>query len=285
MIGFLNVYKPSGVTSNYVVQKIKKKFNIKKIGHMGTLDPIACGILPIAIGKATRLFDYSLEKTKKYDVIFDFGYTTDTLDISGEIINSNGYIPTIQDINDNIHSMIGKISQLPPLFSSKNVNGHRAYELARLGVDFELTPKEIEIFDFRLIRQVDTNRFEFSVTCSSGTYIRSIGRDFAKILGTFACMSYLERCENGPFGIDSSIKLDNLLELDNINDILISPLKIFPNFDIININNEELNKLKNGLIVPNYQIKNNTFVLFNNKLIGVVKKEKNFLKLDTYLGD
>lgn len=282
MIGFLNIYKSSGITSQAVVSKIKKKFNIKKIGHMGTLDPMACGILPIAIGKATRLFDYALKKDKVYRVIFEFGYTTDTLDKDGITTITDGRIPEQNEIECAIKLMIGKCNQIPPNFSAKRVNGIRAYDLARSGVDFELKPKEIEIYDFKLLSKLNDKSYEFLVKCSSGTYIRSIGRDLGHALGTFACMTFLEREETGVFKKESSIKLEDLLLEENLN-CVISPLQVFDNFDKISIDEKTYIDLLNGKLIPHEKIIKDSFILFNDKLIGVVKGDSDSLKLSTYL--
>lgn len=285
MLGFISVYKPSGMTSNAVVQKIKRQFKINKIGHMGTLDPMACGILPLAVGKATRLFDYMLAKTKKYIAIFDFGYETDSLDITGNITKGNGIVPKQEDIMVAINSMIGKQMQYPPKYSAKNINGKRAYDLARLGVDFELKPKEIEIFDFKLIEKISDIRYKFEIVCSSGTYIRSIGRDLAEKLQTYATMSFLERSEMGAFNLNNSIYLDNILEFQKISEIILSPLQVLTNFDIINIDEKTYIDLINGKFVSFPEVKHNSFVMKNDKIIGIAKPRKNQLKIDTYLED
>lgn len=284
MIGFLNVYKPSGITSNAVVQKIKHRFKIKKIGHTGTLDPMACGILPIAIGKATRLFDYALEKTKKYIAIFDFSYETDTLDADGETINTTDKVVSISDINLVLQQMIGKQMQIPPKYSAKNINGKRAYDLARDGVNFELPPKEIEIFDIKLIEQVDLSKFKFEITCSSGTYIRSIGRDLAKLLGTIATMTFLERTETGNFNCASAIKLESILDSEKIENLLISPIDVFKHYPKLEISTTIYTDLINGKFVSG-KIKNNTFLMHNGNLIGVAKPNEKQIKIDTYLED
>lgn len=281
MIGFLNIYKPSGMTSQTVVGKIKKKFHINKIGHLGTLDPMACGILPIAIGKATRLFDYSLKKDKEYRVVFQFGYTTDTLDKDGVISITDGRIPTVDEITSAIKLMIGKYNQIPPNFSAKRVNGKRAYDLARNGESFELKPKEIEIYDFRLLNKIDDKSYEFIVKCSSGTYIRAIGRDLAHSLGTFVCMTFLERTETGVFKKENSITLDDVLEKESL-DCVISPLQVFENFDRIDIDEKTYKDLLNGKII-NKKVYNDSFIIFNDKLIGVSKGNSEYLKLSTYL--
>ena len=284
MLGFLNIYKPSGVTSNYVVQKIKKKFHIDRIGHMGTLDPLACGILPIALGKATRLFDYSLNKTKRYTAVFDFGYTTDTLDITGEKTETYGYVPSINEISKACQKLLGEISQIPPRFSAKNVNGVRAYDLARKGLEFELKPKTITIYQLEVLEQLSDFQFKFDIICSSGTYIRSIARDIATLLDTYACMSYLERTETGNFNLVSSVSLNDLLE-DNvdINQYIISPIDVFSNFDSVEIDSYTFNDLINGKRPKYRKFVNNTFVLHNNELVGVARKNSDELILDTFL--
>lgn len=282
MLGFVNVYKPSDMTSNFVVQKIKKRFGIKKIGHMGTLDPMACGLLPIAIGKATRLFDYSLNKVKRYNVIYEFGYDTDSLDSTGNIITENMNIPNQDEIEAVILSFIGKSLQVPPKFSANHVNGRRAYDLAREGIEFELKPKEIEIFEFKLLEKVNETSYKFTIVCSSGTYIRSIGRDLAAKLGTKATMTYLERRENGYFNLDNAVNFDELLNGD-IQDYLISPIDVFKNFDVINIDSTDCKNLLDGKRV-NIDVNNTSFVVCNDQLIGIAKKN-NYMKLDTYLGE
>ena len=282
MIGFLNIYKPKDVTSNYVVQKVKKKFHINKIGHLGTLDPMASGILPLAIGKATRLFDYMLEKVKVYNVTYEFGYETDTLDSTGVVINESNNIPNTEDILKIIKTMIGKQNQIPPKFSAKNVNGARAYDLARKGVDFELKPKEIEIFDIKLTGN-ESNSFSFKIKCSAGTYIRAIGRDIANALCTYATMTKLERCETGCFDLSKAIQLDELLNKDSYESDLISPLVVFKNYDRIDINDKQYKDLIDGKTIIYKEITNNSFLIHNGQLIGITKSGKDYLKLDTYL--
>ncbi|MBE5757385.1 MAG: tRNA pseudouridine(55) synthase TruB [Clostridiales bacterium] len=282
MIGFLNIYKPSGMTSTAVVSKIKKQFNIKKIGHMGTLDPLACGILPIAIGKATRLFDYSLNKVKRYNVVYEFGYLTDTNDSEGQVVERTSQIPTIEEIENTIKSFVGKSMQIPPKFSANHVDGKRAYDLARSGVEFELKAKPIEIFEFKLLEKINDASFKFTIVCSSGTYIRSVGRDLAEKLNSLCTMTSLERSENGYFTLSNSVALDKLLG-SSLEDYLISPIQVFSNFDIIKINDIQTKNLVDGKKL-NQNVEKSSFVVNGDKIIGVVKPNS-FLKLDTYLGD
>ena len=145
MNGFINYYKPSGISSAYAINRIKKLFKGDKIGPMGTLDPLAEGVLPIAIGKSTRLFDYLLDKEKIYIAEFTFGYETDTLDRGGKVIKEGGLVPTVDEVLKVIPTLVGKVDQLPPLYSAKNVGGERSYDLARRGIEVELKPKTVEI--------------------------------------------------------------------------------------------------------------------------------------------
>ena len=283
MLGFLNIYKQSGITSNSVVQKIKKKFHIDKIGHMGTLDPLACGVLPIAVGKATRLFDYSLDKKKRYTAVFDFGYTTDTLDIEGVKTNENNLLPDVDQIKSAITKLIGEIDQIPPLYSAKVVNGRRAYDLAREGISFELNPKRLTIYEIVLIEQVSDYQYKFDIECSSGTYIRAIARDLAELCGTYGCMSYLERTETGVFTKETAIRLEDLLEEKTCNNYIISPIDAFKNFDTYSIDDNTKNDLLNGKKPKSIVFDKPTFILNNNELLGVARTNSKELILDTFL--
>ncbi len=283
MQGFLNINKPANVTSAFVVNKIKKQFNIKKIGHLGTLDPLATGVLPIAIGKAAKLFDYFLNKEKEYIVEVEFGYETDTLDTEGQKLSETKIIPTYEEITEIVKTFIGKQNQMPPKYSAKNVNGKRAYELARSGVDFELSPKEIEIFEIKLLKKISNEKFEFLIKCSGGTYIRSIARDLAYKLNSLATMTNLIRTKSGEFDIKNSITLEELLNLRNLENNIITIEEILP-YQIYKLNNNEFEKLKNGLAVKIENVTNETYVLkFEQQLLGIGEVEEGNLKIQTYL--
>ncbi len=285
MQGFINVFKPSGMSSAKVVAKIKHCFKLDKVGHMGTLDPLACGILPIAIGKATRMFDYFLDKTKTYITVFKFGSTSNTLDLDGNIESNIGSVPTKEEILKILPSFLGTISQMPPQFSAKVVNGQKAYKLARNGEVVNLQPKNIIIYDFKLIEKVDSDSFKFEITCSSGTYIRSLVRDVSNKLKTVGMLTYLERTKSGAFSKENSVLLDDLLN-SNIQNYIIDYLTVFPNFKVINVNINNFNRLKNGLTVTQEsEDNNNTFVLNNGEVLGVGVISNKQLKLKTYLLD
>ena len=202
MQGIVCVRKEKGWTSFDVVKKIKKIFNTSKVGHLGTLDPMAEGVLPVAIGRATKLFDYYLNKTKEYIAEFEFGYETDSLDLEGEIIKKADVIPTKEQVEQALAKFVGKQMQIPPKYSAIKINGRRAYDLARKDIDFSLEGKEIEIHKISCLRQISKTKFELEINCSSGTYIRSIARDLASELNTVATMTALNRTRAGNFNIN-----------------------------------------------------------------------------------
>ena len=285
MQGFINVFKPQNLSSAKVVSKIKHKFNLNKVGHMGTLDPLACGILPIAIGKATRLFDYFLEKDKTYIAIFKFGVRSNTFDLDGNVEYNTGLIPSNEDILKVLPNFVGELNQLPPSFSAKVINGEKAYKLARRGENVELKPKHVTVYKFNLIEKVDADSFKFEITCSSGTYIRSLVRDVAIMLNTTGILSYLERTKSGYFSVDTCVKLDDLLNND-INNYIIPCNKVFPQFENLQVDMSDFTKIKNGLVIKTEHCDvENIFVFNDDVLLGVAQIKDNYLKLKTFLLD
>lgn len=285
MIGFLNVYKPQGMSSAAVVGKIKKKFNLKKVGHMGTLDPLACGVLPIAVGKATKMFDYFLNKKKTYIVNCEFGYETSSLDLGTEKINETSLVPTLEDVVKATKSFLGKIKQQPPIYSAKKIDGKKAYELARDGKDVVLKDVEVEIFKFDCLSQINNTTFKFEIECSSGTYVRSLIRDLAYKLNTYATVVFLERTKTDFFDATNAIKLDDLLSSNiNLENVLIKIEQTFKNIKQVQVDNLQFDKLKNGLIIKtNLSDENNVFIMCDNKLLGVAEIKNKQIKLKTYL--
>lgn len=227
MIGFYNILKPTGVSSGFVVNKIKRITN-EKVGHLGTLDPSASGVLSIAVGKATKFFDYFLNKDKEYVALAKFGVLTNTLDSDGEILKREDVQVSLEDIKKVLPSLCGKVDQIPPIFSSKNVNGERAYDLARQGKQVVLEPKKVQIYSIKAEKLTQNNLFRIKIHCSSGTYVRSIIRDIAEKMGTVATTVCIIRTRSGKFEISDSITLDELAEnpekhLIKINSILNLP--------------------------------------------------------------
>lgn len=216
--GFINVNKEKGMSSAFVVTKLKRILRSRgiafdKIGHTGTLDPDGEGVLPIALGKATRLFDYTLDKKKVYYTEFVFGKETDTLDESGVVIKECDKVVEISDILSVIPTLKGEIDQIPPLYSAKSVDGRRAYDLAREGKEFTLKPKRVAIYEIEYLG-VNNGAYAFRIACSGGTYIRSIARDMAYAMGTLGYMRYIRREASGPFNIERAYTLNELESID-----------------------------------------------------------------------
>ena len=281
MIGFVNVNKPSGLGSSKVVSVLKKYFNVKKIGHMGTLDPMAEGVLPIAFGKATRMFDYFLEKKKTYVAQFTFGKTTDTLDADGLVVETTDKIPSKSEVLSVLPQLTGKISQIPPQFSAKKVNGKCAYDFARNGESVVLAPKEVEIYGIKLLNQISDNIYEFEIVCSGGTYIRSIARDMAELLNSKAYMNKLIRTKSGKFDIKNSYSLEEIKE-KTFDEVVVSIEDIF-DFEYINLSKNCTKDLLDGKNIKVDENNGQFFVKCDTILIGIGIVKDNILKLKTYL--
>ena len=246
--GFFNVDKPSGIVSSAVVNKLKWLTGVP-CGHMGTLDPLASGVLPVGVGNAARLFDYFLDKKKEYVAEFTFGMDSDTLDCTGTLIEG-GRIPDEQEIKQVLPTFFGDIMQVPPKYSAKNVNGKRGYQLARAGVEFELAAKKVHIYGMDLLGKSEDkeNTYRVKVVCGGGTYIRSLGRDIAAALGTKAVMSSLLRTQSGVFTLEKAIPF-SLLEKDppieELERYLIPTESVLP-FDVLSLDNKQAERLYNG---------------------------------------
>lgn len=285
--GFINLYKNSGISSNKalsILKSVLKENNIiTKVGHLGTLDPLAEGVLPVAIGRATRLFEYTLDKVKSYTATFKFGILTDTLDTEGEIIKQDGTIPTSAEIENILPKMVGEVEQMPPAFSAKSVNGVRAYKLARRGLEVPLEPKKITIYSLNLIEKLDESTYKFDISCSGGTYIRSIVRDMAKLLNTYGIMTALIRTKSGYFDIKNCVRLENLKE--NIIENIIPMENIIEDMPIYIVEERYAKPLLNGVALSLNNLPDGNFQLYYDKnLIGIAKKdENNNLKINTWL--
>lgn len=277
--GIINVLKPAGMTSNGVLTQIKKTLHPNKIGHLGTLDPSATGVLPVCINKATKLFDLYLKKEKVYRTIFVFGKETTTLDSDGEVTNQNDVVVQEADLIDVLKTFVGKQLQMPPKYSAKKINGKNAYDLARQNVDFELAPKEIEVFEINLIAKLSANKFLIEIKCSAGTYIRSLARDIAQKLGTYGYMGALIRLRSGNFDIRDSVTIDKLTEQSIIplKNVLKDRKKIF-------ISDKFYDKINNGCSVKvDDGDEHNVIVFCKNILFGLGNIENGTLKLSVNL--
>ena len=280
MQGFINIYKPSGKTSNQVVVEVKKKFNINKVGHMGTLDPMAEGVLPIAIGKATRMFDYFLSKLKSYRLKMKFGISTDTLDITGNVLSTSDYMPTLDNIKKVLPTLVGNIKQTPPLYSAKNVNGVRAYKLARAGKTVELKSCDVYIKSIDIVGY-DAGELTLDCTCGSGTYIRSLVRDISTALDTVATMTYLCRTNSGYFDVSSAVDIFDYT--GKLEDILIPITQVFDWIPTVDVNKLQSTRLCHGLTQPCNKPDGLYFVKCDSELIGVANVQSKLMKIKTYL--
>lgn len=277
--GIIAINKPSGWTSFDVVNKIKHMVKPLKTGHLGTLDPMATGVLLVTIGKATKLFDLMQEKKKTYLATFEFGYLTDTLDITGKITENCEHIPTKQEIEDILPKFVGKISQIPPKYSAKSIGGKRAYELARNNIEFEIKPKVVEIYAINLISYKE-KQLTLEIECGSGTYIRSIGRDIAEQLNTFATMTALERRKVGNFDVNNCHKIENLQNIDN----LMAPIKEILSYKTLNLSHDKVSKLLNGQTI-NIEKQDGIFMLEDEfDVIALVKIQNLQAKMILFLG-
>ena len=275
MNGLLIINKPKGYTSHDVVNVLRKKLNTKKVGHTGTLDPNATGVLPILIGTATKISKYLIEHEKTYIATIVLGKKTDTGDIEGKIIEEDS---NLRDVDKNkleevIKSFLGKQSQIPPMYSAIKVDGKKLYEYAREGKTVELKPREIEILDINLIRY-ENNEIEFSVRCSKGTYIRTLCEDIAKKLGTIGYMKELQRTSVNEFNIEDSISLE---ELENINVLekIISIEEIFKDKPRIELNSRKLELFLNGVQLI-HDLEDELYRIYNNNNfigLGIVKNK------------
>ena len=210
--GIIIINKPKNYTSHDVVAKVKKILNVKKVGHTGTLDPNATGVLPLLLNDGTKLSKYLINHDKEYKVTLKLGIKTDTADGEGNIVEEAKVdFDKLESVEETIQNFIGKQKQIPPMYSAIKVNGKKLYEYAREGKNIELQPRDIEIYDIKL-NNVNSkeNEIEFTVNCSKGTYIRSLCEDIATKLGTIGYMKELERTKVGTFTINDSITIEEL---------------------------------------------------------------------------
>lgn len=206
--GWLVLDKPGTMTSTQALGKVRWLLNAEKAGHGGTLDPIATGILPIALGEATKTVQYAMDGHKEYRFVCKFGEATDTDDRAGTVIATAQGRPTDAEIEAALPSFIGTIHQVPPQYSAIKIDGERAYDLARVGEQVELASRAVRIDAFQLISRPDADHAEFEVACGKGTYVRSLARDLAAMLGTVAHITVLRRLRVGPFSLASAITLE-----------------------------------------------------------------------------
>ncbi len=272
MFGFLNVYKPKGKTSHDVVAILRRVTKIKQIGHTGTLDPFAEGVLPICIGKATRLIEY-LNDDKAYIGMVQLGKSTTTYDLEGETVEVSDKTPDLEEIENELNNFRGDIEQLPPIYSAIKVNGKKLYEYARKGEEVEIKPRSVNISDLKILNYDKENRIlELYIKCSKGTYIRSIAHDLGKKLGCLGHLIKLVRVKAGDFEVENSIKLEDLTDIETVQKHLIYPLEKL-DYQTYELNTKELELVSHGMqIFARTNLQNGIVILTNNnKLIAVAE--------------
>ena len=247
--GIINVNKPAGWTSQDVCAKLRHVLHIRKIGHTGTLDPMATGVLPVCVGKATRIIEYFDRDSKTYRASMKLGITTDTLDITGKVMETAGFTDvTEKAVREAFKAYTGNVRQIPPKYSALKINGKRAYDLAREGREFEIKPREIIIYNNE-IRRIDlgSGEIEFDVTCSKGTYIRTICDDIGRELGCGAVMTALTRTASGYFRIEDSHTIEEIMEDDDpLNNKLIPADITLEKLGKIELNDNRITAFMNG---------------------------------------
>ena len=252
MNGVLNVYKEQGFTSHDVVAKLRGILKIKKIGHTGTLDPDAVGVLPVCIGKGTKLCDLITDWSKTYEAVMLLGTTTDTLDTSGTIISQSEVTVSEMDVLRACNEFVGEYEQIPPMYSALKHNGQKLYELARKGIEIERKPRIVNINSLRVndINLEDSQKtVTITVDCSKGTYIRSLCDDIGKKLGCGACMMKLTRTRVGDFQLDDTLTLNQISALvlkGEIEKRIVPVDDIFRDYESITLPEEYANYLHNG---------------------------------------
>lgn len=279
MNGLINLYKPTGMSSAQAVSRVKRILGEKTVGHMGTLDPMAEGVLVIGVGKSARLFDYISGRKKTYIAKFKFGYTTDTLDALGEVTETTDDIPSVDAVLHAMQSLVGDIDQIPPVYSAKHVDGKRAYALARDGKSVELKPVRVSIYDTELICQPRMDEMVFSVTCSAGTYIRAICRDVGKMCGSLATLTYLQRTRSGCFDVKDSVKLD---ELERIKERAIIPPQNVLDLPVYNVDDKLYDDMVHGRKISS-DLTCDSLIYCNSRFFGIGNAVDGILKIKTYL--
>ena len=276
MNGVLNIFKPKGMSSFDAVRVVKKVAGTGKVGHTGTLDPEATGVLPICIGRATKIIDYIMDSEKVYEVTLKLGIRTTTYDLEGEVLEERDPSHlTEEEILNSINSFKGEYSQIPPMYSALKQNGVRLYELARKGIEVERKGRLINIHNLEDIK-INNPYISMKVTCSKGTYIRSLCYDIGEKLGVFATMTQLNRAKTSVFSQEKSININELTK-ENINDYILSMEEALEKYDKIVVNKKYVKLLVNGGRVADGRFTKDKVI--NNKLYRVYDDENNFIGL------
>ena len=285
--GVINVYKEKGFTSHDVVNIVRKKLGRIKTGHTGTLDPDAMGVLPICIGKATKLSEYIASSIKEYKAIVTLGKTTTTQDSSGDIIEEKPVNCSREDIKNIVYRFKGEMMQTPPMYSAIKVNGKKLYELAREGKEIERKQRKITIHNIEINKFIDNKNFEITVLCSKGTYIRTLCNDIGEAIGCGAHMSYLLRTRTGNFYIDNAIKLediDRVLQNNDVKDLIIPMEQVLLDYNKFIVTKNGNKFLYNGNKISFNYIKNKKDLKKDEKII-IYDEDNNLIGIYVVLID
>lgn len=289
--GVINVYKEAGWTSNDVVCKLKGVLHQKRIGHAGTLDPDACGVLPVCVGRATKLFDYLTTRKKNYVATIFFGAVTDTQDASGNVLEESKRCPTDDELENILGEFTGKIKQIPPMYSAIKKDGKKLYQLAREGKEIEREAREVEILDIKVLSPIKENACKISVTCSKGTYIRTLCHDIGQRLGCGAYMLDLLRVNAAGFALENALTISQIEEYVNNNDFsFIVPIEeaieFYPQIDIDACC---LKKIQNGNKVEarfaKEKIDGLARIYCDGKFFGIGEQKDGFISIKCMLGE
>lgn len=278
MFGFLNINKPEGITSFDVIAKLRKILKIKQIGHAGTLDPFATGVLPVCVGKSTKLIDY-LGKDKEYIATIKFGADTDTYDKEGQVIKTYDTKISENELSDLLNDFQGEIEQIPPIYSAIKINGKKLYEYARKGENIEIKPRKVIIYKIELLEfDYENQNAKILVNCSKGTYIRSIAYDIGQKLNCGGYLTELVRTKSGEFEIKTAINLDSIGSIEIAEKNLINPVNIL-NKPKYNVSDLEKDKVVHGMPIKcnqghfiSHKMDNSddiVFLVYGDKMYGI----------------
>ncbi len=282
MNGILNIHKEKGYTSHDVVAVVRRTLHTKKVGHTGTLDPDATGVLPICVGKATKLSDLIMDGHKTYVTTVYLGKTTTTEDASGEVIEECPVVFDEEKIRQVVECFVGEIEQIPPMYSAIKVNGKKLYELAREGVEIERKKRKITIHAIDILEFLPPNQFVLKVNCSKGTYIRTLCADIGKMLGCGAYMATLARTATGSFAIEHAItlgELENLVEAGKLDEVLLPMETMFSHLPKITMHQKFEKLLYNGAKLPEDFFAEIVGELSAGEMVTVFDHDKNFVGL------
>ena len=287
MDGIIIINKPKNCTSHDIVRKAKKILN-EKVGHTGTLDPNATGVLPLLVGKGTLISKYLINHDKEYEAVLQLGERRDTADIEGNVIETKNVPEDVLEqkkIEQILKSFEGKQEQFPPIYSAIKVNGKKLYEYARKGEDVEIQPRKIEIYKIDLINiNKENKQISFRVHCSKGTYIRTLCEDIAKKLENVGYMKELKRTQVGEFKIEDAISIEDLEVNKNIEKKFITLEKYFEKIDNIKLSNKKIKLLVNGVNID-YNLSDGIYKIYDEKdqFIGLGIINNNLLKRNIIL--